>query len=206
MRIAHACLPALLLISLGGCIQTKDCVDRCLADCRNRCYAEMAWFNCKSNYNDVEYKCDFGKGFKDGYVNVAAGGTICQPALPPRHYWQFCYQTPEGQEQMLAWFNGYSYGALYAEQEGIADWSRVVTAPTLPPFRKRRPARTASTVEDVPVEGNDGLAPPPEPMPPNEPAAPPSASVDVIDLDEQQADDGRAGGSEVRWTDAADGY
>ncbi|MBI3861551.1 MAG: hypothetical protein HY290_06620 [Planctomycetia bacterium] len=212
MKIAQTCLPLLLLATFSGCISTKDCIDRCLVDCRNRCYAEMAWLSCKSNYCDVDYKCDFGKGFKDGYVAVASGGGLCQPALPPREYWGYEYQNPDGQERQLAWFNGYSYGALYAEQEGISDWSRVVTSPTLPPYRKKRQTRRAAgvgadaAVEDVQPYGDDGIAPPVEPMPTNETGLPPSASADIDNLEEAQADASYGDDTAVRWTDAADGY
>src|SRR5579872_2240251 len=108
MKIARYCLPALLLASFGGCVSVKDCIDTCAIDCRNRCYAEKAWLCCRSSYRDVECRRDFGKGFRDGYVAVASGGSTCQPAMPPRSYWHFQYQNPEGQERMLAWFNGYS--------------------------------------------------------------------------------------------------
>lgn len=213
MKISQICLPALLLAAFSGCISTKDCMDRCMMDCRNSCYAEMAWLKCKSNYCDVEYKCDFGKGFKAGYIAVAAGGGLCQPALPPREYWEFCNQNPCGQDRQLAWFNGYSYGALYAEQEGIADWSRIVTSPTLPPYRKRRQARVVApaagaAVEDAIPYGDGGIAPLEEPLPSNETGLPPSASADadIDDLEEFQADTGAEESTAVRWTDAAEGY
>ena len=213
MKIAHYCLPVLLLVSSGGCMAIQDCVNTCVIDCRNRCYAERAWCACKSNYNDVECKCDFGKGFKDGYVAVASGASTCQPALPPRDYWSFCYQTPEGQERMLAWFNGYSYGAVYAEQEGISDWSRIVTAPTLPPYRKKRPTKSAPPPEsmdgdsdDVP-NGQPGIAPYAEPEPPGNSPDAPSASAAVIELEEPVDERGNsANAAVVRWTDAAEGY
>jgi hypothetical protein len=213
MKIAHYCLPVLLLVSSGGCITVKDCIDTCAIDCRNRCYAERAWWACRSNYNDVECKCDFGKGFKDGYVAVASGGGICQPALPPQSYWHFEYQNPEGQERMLAWFNGYSYGAVYAEQEGINDWSRIVTAPSLPPYRKKRPAKTAPMTDmpggdsDGVPYGQPGLAPDVEPAPPTDAPDAPSASAGVIELEEPVDERGNpANAAVVRWTDAAEAY
>ena len=211
MKIAQYCLPALLLVSFGGCVQVKDCVDTCVVGCRNRCYAERAWCSCRSTYNDVECKCDFGKGFRDGYVAVASGGSTCQPAMPPRSYWHFPYQNPAGQERMLAWFNGYSYGAIYAEQEGISDWSRVVTAPTLPPYRKKRPAKIPLATDSVPPYvdqyGEPGAAPYVEPAPSNESLDVPSASAAVIELEDPiEARGNPASAAVVRWTDAAEGY
>src|SRR5436190_23845539 len=63
MKITYSCWPALLLFCFGGCMQVKTCIDDCVIGCRNRCYAEKAWLQNKSCYNDVECKCDFGKGF-----------------------------------------------------------------------------------------------------------------------------------------------
>jgi len=213
MKILKSCLPGLLLLALGGCQQVKTCVDDCVIGCRNECYAEMAWLSCKSNYNDVECKCDFGKGFKDGYIAVASGGSTCLPALPPERYWGFEYQNPEGQERQLAWFNGYSYGAIYAEQEGISDWSRIVTAPTLPPYRKRRPAKisaAAAADTDLNAPAVEGEAyPVPQPMPSDEPryAPTPEASAGVIELGEPlDENDKPATATNVRWTDGADAY
>lgn len=34
---------------------------------------------------------------------------------------------------MLAWFNGYSHGALAAEKDGVAGWSRITVAPNTCP-------------------------------------------------------------------------
>jgi hypothetical protein len=211
MKIARFCLPAMLLVSFGGCVAVKDCVDTCAIDCRNRCYAERAWLRCRSTYNDVECRRDFGKGFRDGYVAVASGGSTCQPAMPPRSYWHFQYQNPEGQERMLAWFNGYSYGALYAEQEGISDWSRVVTAPTLPPYRKKRPARSPATPDPGAQYGDPyavpGIAPYVEPPPASDAPDVPGASAAMIELDNPSDAGGNpANTAVVRWTDAAEGY
>ena len=211
MKIAHVCLPALLLVSFGGCMQIKDGIDSVVIGARNELYAEKAWLDCKSNYNDVEYKCDFGSGFRDGYIAVASGGSTCQPPLPAQKYWHFEYQNPEGQERMLAWFNGYSYGALYAEQEGVSDWSRIVTAPTLPPYRKKRPPRQISSPDaDMDLNapsGDDGSPPDVEPMLPDEPRSPSSASADLIELGEPIDDEGNpAQATAVKWTAGADGY
>ena len=215
MRIAHFCFQALLLVSFGGCLSVRDCIDTCAIDCRNRCYAERAWLRCRSTYNDVECRHDFGKGFRDGYVAVASGGSTCQPALPPRDYWRFPYQNPDGQERMLAWFNGYSYGALYAEQEGISDWSRVVTSPTLPSYRKKRPPKSPAPIDagapyiDPYGEPNAQPGPVPyvEPVPAAESADTTSASASMIELEEPNDDrSNSANAAAVHWTDAAEGY
>jgi hypothetical protein len=80
---------------------------------------------------------------------------------------------------MLAWFNGYTYGAIYAEQEGVSGWGRIVTSPTLPPYRKKRPPKSSKAVEDVVIPTDEDLPPSDvEPMPAGEaPPAPPIPSA-----------------------------
>lgn len=176
MKFTKICLPAVMLSALCGCSTTRDCIDDVVICTRNKCYAEQAWCACASVYDDVDCKCDFAKGFKDGYAAVAGGGSICQPAMPPKSYWRFYHQNPEGQARMLAWFNGYSHGAVAAESDGIQDWSRIVTSPTLPPYRKTRPPKAPPGMldETVPLEE---LAP--------ADGIPPAPGVQGIDIDQQ---------------------
>jgi hypothetical protein len=211
MKFLKSCLPVfLLLISSSGCVTVKECCDQCMVDCRNRCLAEKAWWSCKSCYSDVDCPKDFGRGFKDGYVAVASGGGTCQPALPAERYWHFCYENPCGQEQQLAWFNGYTYGAIYAEQEGVGDWTRVVTAPTLPPYRKKRPAKASAAAADDYFPSAEPATPYAEPMPADEapPVPDPSASnkppvVEEIPSSNSQA---RAARTSAGWTEPFDSY
>jgi hypothetical protein len=114
---------------------------------------------------------------------------------------------------MLAWFNGYSYGAIYAEQEGISGWGRIVTAPTLPPYRKKRPVKAPLPPEsmdgdpDYVPNGQPGIAPYAVPESPNDPSDAPNASAAVIELEEPVDESGNpANAAVVRWTDAAEGY
>ena len=208
MRTSYLLGIALIFGAVSGCARTRDCVDKCCVDVRNRCYAERAWMRCKDNFCDVEDRCDFGNGFKDGYIAVANGAGQCQPALPPQEYWRFENQNPEGQARQLAWFNGYSYGALYAEEEGIASWSRVVTSPTLPAYRKRRAARAEMVDADGrgdPIQPYEEDGVPMRSAPPSpDDAAPPSPEARnnraFPTAGEELADPG------VRWADAADGY
>jgi hypothetical protein len=188
-------------------MQFKECCDQCMVDCRTRCMAEKAWMSCKSCYNEVDCRKDFGRGFKDGYVAVASGGGTCQPALPPQHYWQYCYQNPCGQEQMLAWFNGYTYGAIYAEQEGVGGWGRVVTAPTLPPYRKRHPAKAAPAAEEYFPSGEPAATPYTEPLPADEAPPAPSAARGKPEVEDIQSSSRATPGSAAgTWTGAADSY
>ncbi|MBI2481161.1 MAG: hypothetical protein HYV60_21745, partial [Planctomycetia bacterium] len=82
---------------------------------RNSVWSGQAWHNQKNLFADhTEFRA-FGAGFRDGYEAVASGGNGCPPPLPPRKYWTWKYQTPEGQCKVAAWFEGYTYGATAAE-------------------------------------------------------------------------------------------
>lgn len=85
---------------------------------RNSVWATQAWHNQKQNFANHPESRAFGDGFRDGYQGVASGGGGCPPPVPPRRYWTWKYQTPEGQCKVAAWFEGYSYGAAAAEEDG----------------------------------------------------------------------------------------
>jgi hypothetical protein len=92
---------------------------------RHTCMASKAWHSRKHCYANQQYMKDFARGFKAGYMAVAAGGDGCTPAFPPREYWGWKYQSCEGQARVAAWFSGFPYGAQAAEQDGIGGWTQI---------------------------------------------------------------------------------
>ena len=90
--------------------------------------AKRAWADRYDNYCDRECADHFGAGFRDGYADVAKGGTGCPPPLPPRRYWGWRYQNAAGQQGVAAWFDGYPAGARAAEEDGVSNWSRMQTS------------------------------------------------------------------------------
>lgn len=97
---------------------------------RNHVWSKKAWYQQRHLYASHPYVKDFGKGFQAGYTDVANGGDGCVPVLPPREYWSWRYQSPEGQGKSGAWFEGYPLGAAAAEKDGISDWSHIQTGYT----------------------------------------------------------------------------
>jgi hypothetical protein len=95
---------------------------------RQRTMATKAWHSRKHCYANQRYLKEFARGFKAGYMDVAAGGNGCTPAFPPREYWGWNYQSREGQARVSAWFSGYPYGAQAAEQEGVGNWTQIQTS------------------------------------------------------------------------------
>jgi hypothetical protein len=75
------------------------------------------------------------------YLRVVSGGSGCVPPLPPREYWSWKYQTAEGQAKVAAWFDGFTYGAQAADEEGAGMWqdiqvSHLIEAQYSPEFQR----------------------------------------------------------------------
>jgi len=92
---------------------------------RNAVWARQAWHARKYQFVDEPQFHAFGQGFRDGYCAVASGGNGCPPPLPPRKYWNWRYQTAEGQAQVAAWFAGYPHGAQAADEEGAGLYQQI---------------------------------------------------------------------------------
>jgi len=109
---------------------------------------------------------------------------------------------------MLAWFNGYTYGAIYAEQEGVGGLGRIVTSPTLPPYRKKRPPKNTKAVEDVLVPSDEEMPPSDaEPLPPSEaPPAPSAAAARAVESPALGTGVKSAGAGTTGWTEPFDTY
>jgi hypothetical protein len=127
-------LAGVLVAAGGGCsmlqgvrdyAQYNDDTDSFVVGWRNYVWANKAWHARKAYYAGEAQLNDFGEGFRAGYRDVAFGGNGCPPALPPRGYWSWKYQSPEGQAKMAAWFSGYPHGARAAEEECAGNWRRI---------------------------------------------------------------------------------
>jgi len=128
-RSAKAWL-AFLLFSSAGCNAIQDHCVSFETSTRNAVLAQKGWRNWASCYENVNYKMHFSNGFKDGYTNILEGGKGCQPTLPPRWYWKPQFQTPEGKAKTNAWFDGYSHGAVAAQQDGFGSLQQLPISPT----------------------------------------------------------------------------
>lgn len=98
---------------------------------RNKYSANKAWHSRKHHFCNEKHSREFARGFKDGYLDVADGGTGCTPAFPPRELWGWKYQSCEGQARVAAWFAGYPHGARAAEEDGIGHWNQIQTSSSI---------------------------------------------------------------------------
>ena len=73
---------------VGGCADLQELK----IDARNKYLAREAWDDLQTTYGCMNYEKDFGRGFRDGYFDVAEGGEGCPPVLPPQRYWSARYR------------------------------------------------------------------------------------------------------------------
>ena len=120
----------LFLLSGAGCNSIHDCINDAETSMVNHVLAQKAWNEWSWCYDNLTYPTHFAKGFKDGYESVLAGGKGCQPTLPPRLYWKPCYKTAVGRCKIAAWFDGFSHGALAAQQDGYGQMGKLPISPS----------------------------------------------------------------------------
>lgn len=92
---------------------------------RNRAWATKAWHKRKQHFCNQSHINDFAAGFRKGYEDVANGSDGCTPATPPQSYWNWQFQSGEGQARTAAWFSGYPHGARAAEEDGVGNYSQM---------------------------------------------------------------------------------
>lgn len=167
LRLAWMLTICVTLVGASGCtalqgvrdvVQYNDMCDDFVIGWRNYVWANQAWHSVKPTYAGQPYVKDFGEGFRAGYCEVAAGGNGCPPPLPPRKYWSWKYQSPEGQAKVAAWFAGYPHGAATAEQECAGNWRQIQVSHVMeqqysPEFDQARIPRADGTPYPQPTEG-----------------------------------------------------
>jgi hypothetical protein len=143
-------------------LSRHDALDEFMVDYRNRAWAARAWLCRKNRYANHCYLSDLEAGFRQGYEDVAAGGSGCLPAVCPQSYWGWQYQSADGQARMNAWFEGYPLGVQAAEQDGVGHWGNVAAA-----FPSQPPAPVPAATPTMTAEGaaaadvaTEELAPP----------------------------------------------
>jgi hypothetical protein len=133
-RLCLGLLASLVIASNSGCsvfrgvsdyIAYNDACNDFVIGWRNEVWARQSWHENKACFADQAYLRDFGQGYRDGYMSVAAGGNGCPPPIPPRCYWSWHYQSGEGQGKVAAWFAGFPHGAAAAERDNAGEWQEI---------------------------------------------------------------------------------
>jgi hypothetical protein len=146
--------------ALSAYIAYNDTTNDYVMGWRNTVWARQAWHARKYQFVDEPQFHAFGQGFRDGYVSVASGGNGCPPPLPPRKYWNWRYQSGEGQAQVAAWFAGFPHGARAADEEGAGLYQQIQVSHPIevqysPEFQN------AIIAQEMIREMIPGVAPPP---------------------------------------------
>lgn len=129
-RIQYMILLMLVAVPLTGCASLHSGQEGLGTGLRHKCIAQQAWNEWSWCYDELDHPHHFAKGFKAGYRDVIEGGNGCQPTLPPKCYWKSCYRSAEGRCKVNAWFDGFSHGALAAQQDGAGNWNEIPLSPT----------------------------------------------------------------------------
>lgn len=114
-----------LIPGLGNALAYNTVSDDLVTGWRDNVWAKRAYNRRVAQMPVGRFESSFRDGFIDGYHSVAQGGNGCQPAMPPRKYWSWKYQTAEGQCKVQAWFQGWSYGAKAAEEDGLGFYREI---------------------------------------------------------------------------------
>lgn len=130
VRRSAKMLLALMFLSAAGCSAINDYCLKTETGLRNSILAQKAWGEWSWCYEELDRPWDFALGFKAGYRDILGGGNGCQPTLPPREYWKPAYETPAGRQRINAWFDGFSHGALAAQQDGMSGMGELPISPT----------------------------------------------------------------------------
>ncbi len=139
MRFIQTIIAAFIIVSISGCVNdTMNAFDDATFGIRNHFHAYSAWDDNKDRYDGIEHRSHFKRGFLDGYTAHAESGATCPPALPPRCYWSVFYADDEGKQKQVAWYNGYEHGLFAAEQEGIAESTKIYTPIEVAPLGQQK--------------------------------------------------------------------
>lgn len=110
---------------ISNSLAYNECCDDFVLGYRNNAWSARAWHERKHCFQKEAYLTQFRDGFRQAYQDVASGGNGCTPSFPPREYWSWKFQSPEGQLRVAAWFAGYPHGARAAEEDGLGYYSEI---------------------------------------------------------------------------------
>ena len=158
------------LCSAAGCLsvqgirnqlQYNDRTNDFVMGWRNSVWARQSWHAHKAEFVGEPQFNAFGEGYRAGYAAVASGGNGCPPPVAPRKFWNWRYQTAEGQAQVAAWFSGYPHGAREADLDGAGLYQQIQVSY---PIEKQY---SPEFLNQSPEAADPNLGPPPSGSPNN---------------------------------------
>lgn len=125
--ISAAWPPAALVLlvaaiaSVAGCTCTRRGLDTSLKYVEAKAAYEQSCPPCLPH----AFQRHFERGWRCGYLSVAKGRRACPPAVPPHQYWTHKYQSAEGRQFIVTWYDGWRAGAATAKSFGVDNCYRV---------------------------------------------------------------------------------
>lgn len=149
------------LKGLNNTLAYNSTSDSFITGWRDNVWAKRAYNVRAARLPVGQFEGSFREGFISGYRGVAQGGNGCPPALPPRKFWSWKYQSGEGQCKVQAWYQGYSYGATAADEDGLGNFREIqVSGPMEEALKAHGLGQNAPCINC----GPDGKPLPPNPM------------------------------------------
>lgn len=112
---------ALALALTAGCAGSRRAVDTSLKYLESKAAYEQS---CPPQLPHT-FQRHYERGWRCGYMTVAKGRKPCPPAVPPQQYWSHKYQSAEGRQFIVTWYDGWRAGAECASGFGIDNCYRV---------------------------------------------------------------------------------
>jgi hypothetical protein len=143
---------------------------------RNDKLADAAWNYIRQINPECEESIHYARGFKQGFADyLKAGGTGAPPPIPPRQYWNTCYQTPRGHQAVEEWYGGFRHGSAMAQDSGFRQWITVPSSLAQPPNMDEAPEEpTLNESALKPTAGALASSKKPRLAWPKKPATPPA--------------------------------
>lgn len=146
-----------LLVACGwtalGC--TSTAVQDEIIKGHRKCWSHIAWHmekpKLKADGGVRPWLDDFGRGWRQGYYDVAMGGSGTIPLLPPTRYWGTFHHNPTGREEVQAWFAGYQQGVTAAEGDAVGQWIAIPQSGGEEMLREMKRRRRHPAAEPIPT-------------------------------------------------------
>jgi hypothetical protein len=171
LAIVALTLPNIGCESLNQCSFSEICCkDELFSGWRDHVWAKRAYHRCFP-VCEHGHPSHFRRGFIAGYSAVCSGEDGYMPAVPPRDYWGYSYQSAEGHQMAGAWFEGYPEGVQAAMADGAGRYRDVQISTMLnqamqPQSNVWAPYANEEMIDGPPIlSGEEAGAPIPEPVP-----------------------------------------
>jgi len=156
----------LLLTSSSGCFYAiRDEFTECHIRIEDHFAAGAAWRAYHWDHGPVSCPHSFKEGFYAGYIDVSNGKVGCPPIMIPKscHSKMWLDMCTED-EKTCAWYNGYSAGVLFANQDDSAGIHQIpLRIPSAGAYGAQHAGASGQAVVGASASDPASMTPPPAP-------------------------------------------